>query len=221
MKKTIQNVVLGGLSSLALVAGSAFADEKEKAPKGGVLKKELSGIETQVREQLKGSGLSEDMIKQVLKSVEGSGAAKKSNAKVIARTMVIGPDGKLLSESAGKDGQKAPCEKGGVEGIAGLEKLLSEIEDDDIKKLLEKNKDEIVSGKVVMIDEEGNRIEQNLTEGQSLDKMLKEALGGIDQDIRADVTGQNVKVLAGKVDQLQAEMAAQRLLLEKILKKLD
>ena len=160
-------------------------------------------------------GMSDSQIEEILKSTSKATIKRGKKSKVITRAMVIGPDGKLKDA---KDGGK---------GAIDLGKLLSEVEDGEVKKLLSENKNAIVSGKVVIIDADGNRTETDLKEGGNLDEMLKGTLDDMKLDVDVQVLGQDDskpisrKDLSDKVDKLQDEMAAQRVLLEKILKKLN
>lgn len=226
MKKTIKNVVLGGLSSLALVTGSSFADEskKEGALQGGIFADEskgkevskTSGIEDQIASQLeaqlKKAGMSDSQIEAIVKSAKEKAGVTGQQGKVITRTMVIGADGKLMNAKGKKDG--------GID----LGELLSEVEDGDIKKLLSEHKAAITSGKVVIIDADGNRTEKELEDGGNINDMLKQALNGLGKD--ADFKMEFGEVEKGvdykkEINELKAELLAQRVLLKKILRKLD
>ncbi len=210
MKKTIQNLALGGLASLALMAGSAFADElkKENTPQGEIFREEVS---VKLKEQLKEAGISAEKIAEIFKNVTNSTDLHNKKIKVISRAMVIGPDGKL-KEAENRD---------------DLSKVLTAIEDAGVKKLLKENENEIISGKVVIIDEDGNRIEKDFGAGSTLDEMLKGTLEGMGLEINMKMGKEAPKKvkskedLADKVDKLQKELVAQRLLLETIIKKLN
>lgn len=209
MNKRTKNIVLGALSSLALALTPALAAEDEK-PKGGILTDPQSEIKSGVKAQLEKAGLPDDITKELLKQLEGvdlpEAGAGKSKTKVITRTMVMGADGKLRTVN-GEEGEA------GV--LGGLAELLSDTEDADVKKLLQENEGAIASGKVVIIDEEGNRTEKELGEFSSINDLIKDAMKGAQGESTED------QKRDAAMERLLKESAEQRLLLNKILKKLE
>lgn len=217
MKKTIKNIVTGSLLSLALMTGTSFADETKlkDLPQENTLIKDFI---LSLKNRLKEDGMSDTKIEAILKDLEtGKVDSTRKNRTVITRTMIIGPGGKL---------QEATNETEHDSNLPiDLSNLLSESKDGEVKKLLKENKNPITSGKVVIIDSSGKRIEKELKQGGDFNEMLQGTLEDMKFNIRITKPelpkNDHPKDLAAKVDQLQKELTAQRLLLEKILQKLN
>lgn len=156
----------------------------------------------QLKEALHEVKLSDKVREKVLAEMRERLDEDSERLKVITETIVIGPDGKVVT--GGKDGLDSDK----------LKDLLSGLEDGDIKELLEGNQDAIASGKVVIIDQNGNRVEKELGEGGTLSMALK-ALENLSWEVqpekkdagkpadKADTTEQ-LKELTEKLSELQA-----------------
>ena len=220
MKKTIRKIAVGGLTSFLLGSGLVFADDPKpvakEVPKGGVLGKDLAD---KVKEELEKAGVQGEILEGIMEALKQSEG--KGRSKVVTKSMVIGPDGK-----------SHVIEEEDVE-IPSIKKLFERLEDEDLDELLEGDEGAVVSGKVVVVDQDGNRTEMDLKNGQNLNDLLKEAMGGIELDLEfndgqalgmgpAFLKGraENAKDVRDKLNSLEKELKAQRVLLEKILEKL-
>lgn len=206
MKNILKNTVVGGISSLSLLSSSMLAEEVKEgdAPAKVCDKADKADIALELmKEALQKAELSTEKSKEVLAEMRKHLSESEVNLKVISETVIIGPDGKVVTGG-----------KGGLDSDK-LKELLSDLENGDIKELLEGNQDAIVSGKVVIIDQDGNRVEKELGEGKTLSLALKKAFENLPFDLQPEKkdakkpaekgdTSAQLKELTKKVSELQA-----------------
>lgn len=189
----------GGYISANLRDGSQLIAPAKVCDKAGKAAINLEQLEEALHEAKLSAELREKVVAEMRKCLDED----TERLKVITETIVIGPDGKVVT--GGKDGLDSKK----------LKELLSGLEDGDIKELLEGNQDAIVSGKVVIIDQNGNRVEKKLGEGEALPLVWKKALENLPLEVEPEKEGaekpadkadtaEQLKELTEKVSELQA-----------------
>jgi hypothetical protein len=245
MKSTIQKTLLGGLSSLILGTGLVMAEDANEKKSDALKVEVLSGeANASILKILKEAGLDEKIQKQVeealkneIAGAEGAEKAKGEEGELVKiKTFVMGPDGKMkeLDSDAEQNLNLDDLLRGaGVEGKRDKADKADKID----KEIMD-----LVVGKIVVVGEDGKRIEKEFGQGQDLNAIIQEALlGGDHGDIDLnEMIKKNVRVLGfgpaviddkaddSEIEVLKAELKeiredakAQRELLEKILKKLE
>lgn len=262
MKIESSNSILAALAVVLLTAVSAHGDDKkakDKPAEAAVV------LPSEVTEALKKAGVDPETIGQIQSAVTGAEGVSVStimigpDGKVISKstdgkkaddstkaesgkkkegekpavsisTTVVGPDGKVITRSGGEkielDLGKVIAE---VMSVAGT--TSSEAEGEDSVKA-----DVSISGKVVIVGEDGKVTTQSLgdVEGSdALQKALGEALGGIDIKVlqggdskaQTQVFGFGTPMiqdgdLSDRLSEIEKKLETQQELLEKILEKL-
>ncbi|MDF1852233.1 MAG: hypothetical protein P1U85_15445 [Verrucomicrobiales bacterium] len=265
MKNKTIPYILAMTTGVLLAAGASRADGKKEEKKSPA--KPNAALTEEAIQALEKSGMSPEMLKQVKKAMEkgesgpvsvstmvigpdgkvisqSSSSGGKVNLKevktdgkssgVSISTKVIGPDGKVISHSGGK-GVSVDSSKDGKQSMTiDLGKLISEA---TASAGSSKNSvSSSISGKVVIVDEDGNVQTQSIGDQlgtEALEKALGEALNSIDikmlnsDDLKnqAQVFGFGQAMIADedvadRLSDIEKELKEQRKLLEKILKKL-
>lgn len=213
--------MIGAILTLGVLASGPGLAEKPKVDMD-------KGDAAAIVEAMKAAGLDDASVAAIKKALEGKDAdpAPVIETKVFRKSVIIGPDGKARTLT---DEEMKGIDLG--KGLLNLKKLGKQPKDGDREPA-------IVSGKVTVVGPDGKVQTTDLDLGgdlESLNEVLKEAMGGINLDdlgvdpgvfsvgpgfliqpdaLRKDSTQK-------EIEKLRKELAEQRTLLEKILSKLE